>query len=121
MEIGVIGLGRMGANMARRMARGSAGVIAYDSDGKARAALSDEANVACVEGLAALAATLAGERVILTMLPAGAATEDTLAELLPMLSAGDTLGDGGNAFYKHSMAPPLEMSQRGPRYIDPRV
>jgi 6-phosphogluconate dehydrogenase len=121
LEIGVIGLGRMGANMARRMARGGARVVAFDRDPEARTALADEQNVACVEGLAAMAATLTGERVILSMLPAGAATEDTLTELLPMLSAGDTLVDGGNAYYKDSMARALEMSQRGLRYIDAGV
>ena len=121
MEIGVIGLGRMGANMARRMARGGARVVAYDRDAAARAALEADRNVECIEGLATLATQLAGERVILLMLPAGAATEDTLAELLPLLSAGDTLVDGGNAFYKDSMARALEMSQRGLRYIDAGV
>ena len=121
MEIGVIGLGRMGANMARRMARGGARVLAYDRDPAARAALEEEKGIDRVEGLASLAAQLAGERVILLMLPAGAATEDTLAELLPLLSAGDTLVDGGNAFYRDSMARALEMSQRGLRYIDAGV
>jgi len=115
MEIGVVGLGRMGANMARRMARGGARVLAFDRDPGARVALGEEKNIACVEGLAALASRLAGERVVLIMLPAGAATEDTLAELLPLLSVGDTLVDGGNAFYKDSMARALKMSQR---YID---
>ena len=89
MEIGVVGLGRMGANMARRMARGGAHVFAYDQDPAARKALAAEARIDCVESLAALAAQLSGERVILVMLPAGAATEGTLAELLPMLSAGE--------------------------------
>ena len=121
MEIGVVGLGRMGANMARRMARGGAHVIAYDQDPAARKSPAAESGIDCVESLAALAAQLAGERVILVMLPAGAATEGTLAELLPMLSAGDTLVDGGNAFYKDSMARALEMSQRGLRYIDAGV
>jgi 6-phosphogluconate dehydrogenase len=121
MEIAVIGLGRMGANMARRMARGGARVVAYDRDPAARVPLKGEKNVDCVDGLGALAAQLAGERVILLMLPAGAATEDTLAELLPHLSSGDTLVDGGNAFYKDSMARALEMSQRGLRYIDAGV
>ena len=78
MEIGIVGLGRMGANMARRLARGGARVVAYDREQAARDALAGEANVECVEGLAALAARLAGERVILVMLPAGAPTEDTL-------------------------------------------
>jgi 6-phosphogluconate dehydrogenase len=107
--------------MARRMARGGARVVAFDRDAKVREALAPEKGVACVENLPALATALAGERVILTMLPAGAATEDTLAELLPLLSAGDTLVDGGNAFYKDSMARALQMSQRGLRYIDAGV
>jgi 6-phosphogluconate dehydrogenase len=121
MQIGIIGLGRMGANMARRLARGHAQVTAYDREPAARAALKDDKGVACVESLAALAAQLAGERVIIVMLPAGTATEETLAELLPMLSAGDTLVDGGNAYYKDSMARALAMSQRGLRYIDAGV
>jgi 6-phosphogluconate dehydrogenase len=121
MEIGVIGLGRMGANMARRMARGGARVVAFDRDPVARAALAGEPKLQCVEGLAALAAHMGGERVLLAMLPAGAATEATLGELLPLLSAGDTLVDGGNAFYKDSMARSLEMSQRGLRYVDAGV
>ncbi len=121
MEIGVIGLGRMGANMARRMARGGARVVAFDRDPAASAPLKDEPNIRCEASLAALAAKLAGERVVLMMLPAGSATEDTLAELLPLLSAGDTLVDGGNAFYKDSMARALQLSQRGLRYIDAGV
>jgi 6-phosphogluconate dehydrogenase len=121
MEIGIIGLGRMGANMARRLARGKTRVIAFDNNMAACEALKGERGVACVDGLASLAAQLAGERVILTMLPAGAPTEDALAELLPMLSAGDTIVDGGNAYYKDSMARALELSQRGLRYIDAGV
>jgi 6-phosphogluconate dehydrogenase len=121
MEIGVIGLGRMGAGMARRMARGGAKVVGFDRDPGARGALRHEARIECVEGLAALAARLGGERVIMLMLPAGSITEETLHELLPLLSAGDTLVDGGNAFYRDSMARALEMSQRGMRYIDAGV
>src|SRR5512134_625679 len=121
MEIGVIGLGRMGANMARRMARGGAQVIAFDRDPAARAALEGEPKLQCVEGLAALAARMGGERVLLVMLPAGAATEATLGDLLPLLSAGDTLVDGGNAFYKDSMRRAMDLSQQGLRYIDAGV
>ncbi|MBM3383585.1 MAG: 6-phosphogluconate dehydrogenase, partial [Betaproteobacteria bacterium] len=94
MDIGVIGLGRMGANMARRMARAGARVVAFDLDAAARAALAGERNLQIAGGLAALAASLPGERVILTMLPAGPATAGALAELLPLLSTGDTLVDG---------------------------
>src|SRR3954471_11638121 len=117
MEIGIVGLGRMGANMARRLARGGVTVVAVDRDSAARESLAHEPRVECVEGLAALAARMQGERVILVMLPAGPVTEDVLAELLPLLSAGDTLVDGGNAFYKETMARALKLSQQGLRYI----
>ncbi|MET0311403.1 MAG: NAD(P)-binding domain-containing protein, partial [Burkholderiaceae bacterium] len=70
MEIGVVGLGRMGANMARRMARGGARVVAFDRDAAARAQLA-ERNIECVDSLAAVPAKLQGERVIVVMLPAG--------------------------------------------------
>jgi len=121
MDIGIFGLGRMGANMARRLARGGVRVLAYDRERAAREALAGEAGVECVEGLAALCAQLEGERVILLMLPAGALTEDALRELLPLLSAGDTLVDGGNAFYKDSMRRAMDLSQQGLRYIDAGV
>jgi len=121
MDIGIVGLGRMGANMARRLARGGVRVLAYDRERAAREALAGEAGVECVEGLAALCAQLEGERVILLMLPAGALTEDALRELLPLLSAGDTLVDGGNAFYKDSMRRAMDLSQQGLRYIDAGV
>jgi 6-phosphogluconate dehydrogenase len=118
MDIGIVGLGRMGANMARRLARGGARVFAYDRERASRDALAGEPEVTCVEGPAALCAQLEGERVLLLMLPAGAITEDALRELLPLLSSGDTLVDGGNAFYKDSMRRAMELSQQGLRYID---
>jgi 6-phosphogluconate dehydrogenase len=121
MDIGIVGLGRMGGNMARRLARGGSRVLAYDRERAAREALSGEPGVACVEGLAALCARLDGERVILLSLPAGDATGEALREMQPLLSAGDTLVDGGNAFYKDSMRRALELSQEGLRYIDAGV
>jgi 6-phosphogluconate dehydrogenase len=111
----------MGANMARRLARGGAGGLAYDRERAAREALAAEPGVACVESLAALCARLEGERVILLSLPAGEATEQALGELVPQLSAGDTVVDGGNAYYKDSMRRALELSQRGLRFIDAGV
>jgi len=122
MQIGIIGLGRMGANMARRLARGGAQVIAHDRKDSARAALSDEQGVATVPGLAALCAQLnEGERVILMMLPAGKAIDATLEELGTLVSAGDTLVDGGNSYYRDSMRRALALSQEGLRYVDAGV
>ena len=121
MEIGIIGLGRMGSGMARRLARGGARVIAYDLDRAQREAIADEDQVSIVESLAAIAAQITGERVVLMMLPAGDATKETLNELAPLLSAGDTVVDGANAYYRDSMARALELSQHGLRYVDAGV
>jgi 6-phosphogluconate dehydrogenase len=121
MEVGMVGLGRMGANMARRLARGGVRVVCHDTADTARKALAGEPNVDCAENLAALCARLAGERVILLMLPAGAAVEDAIRELVPLASAGDTIVDGGNSYYRDSMRRALELSQQGLRYIDAGV
>jgi 6-phosphogluconate dehydrogenase len=121
MEIGIVGLGRMGANMARRLARGGARVLAFDRAASAREALAEEANVTCADNLATLCAALAGERVVLLSLPAGAATGETIGELIPLLSAGDTVVDGGNSYYKDSMRNALALSQSGVRFIDAGV
>jgi 6-phosphogluconate dehydrogenase len=119
MQIGIIGLGRMGANMARRLARGGAQVFAYDRQDSARAALDAEAGVTPVAGLAALCAQLnEGERVIVMMLPAGKVVDATLDELGALVSAGDTLVDGGNSDYRDSMRRALALSQSGLRYVD---
>jgi 6-phosphogluconate dehydrogenase len=97
MQIGIVGLGRMGAGMARRLAQAGMAVACYDEADPARAALAGTPNISCAESLAALCARLDGERLILLMLPAGAAVEDTIRDLTPLLSAGDTIVDGGNS------------------------
>jgi 6-phosphogluconate dehydrogenase len=118
MQIGIIGLGRMGAGMARRLARRGTRVLCYDHAEAARAALAKERDVECAENLAALCARMDGERVILLALPAGAAVEDTIRELIPLVATGDTLVDGGNSYYRDSMRRALALSQQGLRYID---
>jgi 6-phosphogluconate dehydrogenase len=121
MEIGIVGLGRMGAGMARRLARGGAQVVCYDQAEAVRKALAEESDIDCAENLAALCARLAGERVIVLSLPAGTAVEDTIRDLLPLLSSGDTIVDCGNSYYKDSMRRALALSQQGLRYIDAGV
>jgi len=121
MQIGIVGLGRMGAGMARRLARGGANVVCYDRAENARAALAGVERIECVESVAALCARLDGMRVIVLMLPAGQAVEETIGELLPCLSADDTLVDGGNSYYRDSMRRALALSQQGLRYIDAGV
>jgi 6-phosphogluconate dehydrogenase len=121
MQIGIIGLGRMGAGMARRLARGGVQVLCYDQAEAARMAVADERGVECVENLAALCARMDGERVIVLSLPAGAAVEDTIRVLIPLIATGDTLVDGGNSYYRDSMRRALALSQQGLRYIDAGV
>ncbi len=121
MELGIVGLGRMGSNMARRLARGGARVVVWDRDKAQCAALAGEPRVECADGLADLALLLTGERVILMMLPSGEPTRSAIEQLLPMLSNSDTLVDGGNSYYKDSMSRALELSQRGFRFVDAGV
>jgi 6-phosphogluconate dehydrogenase len=111
----------MGGNMARRLARGGARVVAWDRDKSKCEELANEPRIECAEGLADLSVLLTGERVILVMLPAGAPTQSAIDQLSPMLSNSDTLVDGGNAFYKDSMSRALELSQRGLRFVDAGV
>ena len=121
MQIGIVGLGRMGAGMAERLAQGGVRVICYDHTAAAREALAGVAQVECAENLAALCARLDGERVIVLMLPAGEAVEETIRSLVPLASAGDTIVDGGNSYYRDSMRRALALSQQGLRYIDAGV
>jgi 6-phosphogluconate dehydrogenase len=121
MQIGIVGLGRMGAGMARRLARAGTPVACFDRADAARAALASQSGVECAANLPALCGRLAGERVIVLMLPAGVAVEETIRELQPLLSAGDTLVDAGNSYYRDSKRRALALSQAGLRYIDAGV
>jgi 6-phosphogluconate dehydrogenase len=121
MEIGIVGLGRMGANMARRLARSGVRVVCYDQAEPARHALAGEKHVEGAENLAAVCARLTGERIIILSLPAGDAVEQTIRDLLPLCSSGDTLVDCGNSYYRDSMRRALALSQQGLRYIDAGV
>src|SRR5678816_459661 len=86
MQIGIVGLGRMGAGMARRLAQAGVAVIGFDPSADARAALAGEPGIECAENLAALCARIEGERVIVLSLPAGDAVEDTIRSLVPPVS-----------------------------------
>src|SRR5260370_27670725 len=114
MQIGIVGLGRMGAGIARRLAQAGCAVICYDQVDAARKALAGTPHIDCAENLAALCARLEGERVILMMLPAGQAVEDTIRDLLPLLSSRDTILDGGNSYYRDSIPRPLSPSPHRP-------
>ncbi len=102
MEIGMIGLGRMGGNMAQRLLNGGHTVVTFDRDAEAVAA-SQSQGAAGVSSPNDLVARLAPPRAVWVMVPAGQPTEDTVDSLIPLLEAGDVVLDGGNANYKDSM------------------
>ena len=117
MELGMVGLGRMGANMSERLVRGGHRVVGYDPspDAARRAA---EKGAATADALAALAAQLKPPRVIWLMVPAGEPVDQTIAALVPNLSAGDTIIDGGNTNYKDDLRRASALRQKGINFVD---
>jgi 6-phosphogluconate dehydrogenase len=121
MQIGMVGLGRMGGNMARRLARGGAAVVAWDRSPEARAALVGEPGVEAVDTLQAFVAALAPPRTAWLMLPAGAPTDQVLEALAAQLVPGDLLVDGGNAHYQDSQRRAAALAARGLQFVDAGV
>ncbi|WP_207884567.1 phosphogluconate dehydrogenase (NAD(+)-dependent, decarboxylating) [Pseudomonas sp. 30_B] len=117
MKLGMIGLGRMGANMAQRLLRGGHAVVGFDPRAEARAALQEQ-GAETADSLAALLAKLAPPRVLWLMVPAGEITDTTLEALLPLLQVGDTLVDGGNSRYLDSQRRAATFAERGIEYVD---
>src|SRR5277367_4077225 len=117
MQLGVIGLGRMGANIARRLVRGGHACVVWDRDPAAGEALAPEGATAG-ESLKDVAARLAGPRAVWVMLPAGGPTEDTIASLAEILEPGDTVIDGGNTFYRDDIRRAAALKAKGLNYID---
>jgi len=102
MELGMVGLGRMGANMAERLLRGGHKVTGFDPNPDARKALEGK-GAASAESLQALVQALPAPRVLWLMVPAGSITDDTVNTLLSLLSPGDTVIDGGNSNYNDTL------------------
>ena len=117
MKLGMIGLGRMGANMAQRLLRGGHQVVGFDPQSAARKALEDK-GAASADSLQALVAALPAPRTLWLMVPAGDITDASLDALLPLLSAGDTVVDGGNAFYKDTLRRAARFAEHGIAYVD---
>jgi 6-phosphogluconate dehydrogenase len=117
MKIGMIGLGKMGANMAQRLLRGGHEVVGFDPKAEARKALEDSGGAAA-DSLTSLIALLPAPRALWLMVPSGAITESTLSALLPLLTAGDTVVDGGNSNYKDSQRRAAVFSARVVHYLD---
>ena len=119
LEIGLYGLGRMGGNMARRLARGGVRVHACNRNFAVTEALAaEESNVLVCSGLEDMVAGLAAPRIVWLMLPAGEATEAAIRELAPLLSTGDLLVDGGNGYYQDAQSRAEHLHGLGLRFVD---
>jgi 6-phosphogluconate dehydrogenase len=117
MQLGMIGLGRMGANLVRRVMRHGHACVVYDRSPDAVTALAGEGATAA-GSLRDVVAKLAAPRAVWVMLPSGAATEAAVSELGEALSSGDMLIDGGNTFYKDDVRRAHELARKGIRYLD---
>jgi 6-phosphogluconate dehydrogenase len=117
MRIALIGLGRMGSNIARRLIRGGHDVVAFDRNRASVDALAEEGAVGA-GSLAEVMAKLEPPRVVWVMLPAGEPTESTIAALRDLAEPGDVLIDGGNSFFKDDIRRARECAARGVHYVD---
>ncbi len=117
MKIGMIGLGKMGANMSLRLLRGGHAVVGFDRNAESVAAL-EAAGGEGAASLEDLAARLEAPRHVWMMIPAGAPVDQTIEALRPLLQAGDVLIDGGNENYKNTLRRAEALAAEGLRYVD---
>src|SRR5712664_3125484 len=116
MQLGMVGLGRMGGNMVRRLLRGGHECVVYNRSPKPVAELVKERAIAAAD-LVDLVKKLAKPRAVWLMVPA-AAVENTISELVPHLEAGDILIDGGNSYYIDDIQRAQDLAAKGIHYVD---
>src|SRR5215212_10688412 len=117
MELGIVGLGRMGANMARRLMRDGHRIVAYDLNPDAVSQLAGEG----AEGASSLedmAAKLSAPRSVWIMVPAGEITERTVTDVAAVLESGDAIVDGGNSYYRDDIRRAEKVGEQGLDYVD---
>ena len=117
MQLGLIGLGKMGGNMAERLRLGGHQVVGFDFNADAVKKLTESGNVGA-STLEELVNKLEGRRAIWIMVPQGAPVDETIAKLEPLLNKGDILIDGGNSYYKDSARRHKEVTAKGFDFLD---
>jgi 6-phosphogluconate dehydrogenase len=117
MQLGMIGLGRMGGNIVRRLTRQGHQCVVFDQNAAAIKALVGE-RVTGGTDLKQLVANLQKPRAVWVMLPAGEITENTITQLGALLERGDVIVDGGNAFYKDDIRRAKALKPKGIHYVD---
>ncbi|MDH5622645.1 MAG: NAD(P)-binding domain-containing protein, partial [Gammaproteobacteria bacterium] len=120
-KIGMIGLGKMGGNMTRRLLRRGIAVAGHNDDPAAAEMLVDDENFEFASSLQALVGRLEAPRALWLMLPAGDVTQNVIDELAPLLAAGDIVIDGANSYYKDTVARGQALSRRGVQLVDAGV
>lgn len=118
MKIAMIGLGRMGMNMAKRLLRGSHEVVAYNRSPEKTDALVEEEGAAGAYSLSEVVEKLSQPRIVWIMLPAGQAVDDHIHQLKDLLSPGDIVIDGGNTYYKDDIRRAKHLVEKNLRYTD---
>jgi len=118
MQMAMIGLGRMGGNMARRLLRKGIGVVGHNRSPEIVATLAEEEGLTPAASLHEAVEQLPAPRIVWLMLPAGNATEQTLHALIPLLETGDIVVDGGNANYHDSQRRGAVLAEHGIGFID---
>jgi 6-phosphogluconate dehydrogenase len=117
MELGIVGLGRMGANIARRLMREGHRCVVYDVNPAVVKELEGEGADGAAS-LEELAAKMSAPRAVWVMVPAGEITEKTVAAVAQVLDSGDAIVDGGNSYYRDDMRRAAEVGEKGIDYID---
>ena len=117
MELGIVGLGRMGANMARRLMRDGHRIVAYDVNPDAVSQLASE-GAEGASSLEEMAAKLSAPRSVWIMVPAGEITEQTVEKVAAVLEAGDAIIDGGNSYYRDDIRRAAKVGEQGIDYVD---
>jgi 6-phosphogluconate dehydrogenase len=117
MQIGVIGLGRMGGNIVRRLTRAGHSCVVYDADPAPGAALAKDGATA-VTSVPAMVEALTAPRTVWVMLPAGKITEETIKQLAGLMKPGDVIIDGGNTNFKDDVRRARELAPKGIKYLD---
>jgi 6-phosphogluconate dehydrogenase len=117
MQLGIVGLGRMGANMARRLMRDGHEIVAYDVNPDAIKELAGEGATGA-DSLADMASKLSAPRTVWMMVPAGGITEQTMEGVAAVLESGDAIVDGGNSYYRDDIRRAAKVGEQGIDYVD---
>src|SRR5260221_14226801 len=117
MELGIVGLGRMGGNLARRLMRDGHRIVAYDVTADAVSELAGE-GAGGVSSLQELASKLSAPRAVWVMVPSGEIPEKTVEDVAAVLESGDAIVDGGTSYYRDDIRRAAKLREKGVDFVD---